>query len=369
MLFKKIKIQIKKYPVIYNCAISILWFYKQYIRHQYIRIFLENSNCSYRQIINYIKCLNSAKSGIPASKGKPILLTIEPINYCNLKCPICETGAGKLGRKKRRMSFEEFKYILEQFDDNLKQMYFYFMGEPFLNKDAYKMVRYATDHGIWVSTCANASFIDPQKLVDCGIDEVNFQIAGMTQKIHEIYRINSDLGKIFNSIEETIRIRDLPESNNKKMKIIVGFILMKQNEHQVENFLYYCKKNKVDGYNIIGTTVRTSAQAKQYMPSDPKYHRFIIEEAMNNDRLVPIARPNNYCGWIYSTATIMVNGDVVPCCYDPTGKYVVGNVFKENFYQIWNNEKYQRIRRLVSTSSNNYSLCNLCLGENVPQLR
>ena len=29
----------------------------------------------------------------------------------------------------------------------------------------------------------------------------------------------------------------------------------------------------------------------------------------------------------------MYNGDVVPCCRDPKGKYVMGNILKENLYK------------------------------------
>ena len=38
-------------------------------------------------------------------------ITVEPTNFCNLFCPICETGAGILGREADHMTFEQFKTI------------------------------------------------------------------------------------------------------------------------------------------------------------------------------------------------------------------------------------------------------------------
>jgi len=357
-----LKKMIKKNKILYKITFNLYrWYYIN------IRNFI-SKEISLKQKINYKRCARSAKKGLPLSQGHPVLLCIEPTNCCNLKCPICETGADVLGREKKMMNLRDFKYILDQFDENLTHMFFYFMGEPFLNREGYEMVRYAVNRGIWVSTCVNAGFIDPQKLVDSGISEVNFQIAGMTQEVHEIYRVNSKLKDVFTALEETIRLKNKSDSKNKDMKIIVGYILMKHNEHQVEDFKDYCKKIGVDDYNIIGTTARTAEQFKKYMPTDKDYHRFISEEAYEKNKLVPRHRPDNYCGWIYSSTTIMVNGDVVPCCYDPTGKYVLGNVFHENFYDIWNNEKYQYIRKQVANDSNNFDLCQLCFGEKIPPI-
>ena len=47
----------------------------------------------------------------------PSYLLIEPVNFCNLHCPTCPTGSGRIQRPKRVMSFEEFKSIIDQVRD------------------------------------------------------------------------------------------------------------------------------------------------------------------------------------------------------------------------------------------------------------
>ena len=312
---------------------------------------------------NYLKCFVSAELGSGKSYGSPVLLTIEPTNLCNLKCDICETGAGVLEREKKYMKYEEFCSIIDQFDGNLRTLFFYFMGEPFLNKDAYRMIEYAVNKGIFVSTCTNGDLVEPEKLVNSGIQEVNFQIAGMTQEVQNVYRNGSDLKKVFANLEKTVELRN---SGNIKMDVIPGFILMKHNEHQVPDFISYCKSLGLDRYNVIGTCARTLEQASIYLPSDKSFWIY-NEDELAHGRLVPLTRPDNFCPWIYFSASIMVNGDVVPCCRDPKGKFILGNVFNNKFSEIWNNDKYQAVRRAVAKNSNDFKLCQLCPGEQAPR--
>lgn len=314
--------------------------------------------------LNYNLCKESAEFGSGISKGKPILLTIEPANFCNLKCPICFTGSGIGKREKKLLSFENYKYILDQFDDCLSRMFFYYLGEPFLNKDSYKMIRYAADRDIDITSCTNGSHVNPKEILDSGLHEIDFQIAGITEDVHALYRVNSSLKDVLKNLEELIALRNSTKSD---IKIVLGYILMKHNEHQLDDFKRYAEGVGVDKINIIGTTALNVEQAKKYLPSDRKYWMF-EEEALNQNKLKPKRARQNYCGWIYSTATVMVNGDVVPCCYDGTAKYVVGNVFEEDFSSIWNNEKFQAVRKRVSTDSANYDLCYRCYGEGLPRI-
>ena len=146
------------------------------------------------------------------------------------------------------------------------------------------------------------------------------------------------------------------------MEIVLGFILQKQNEHQAGEFVEYCRRIGADRYEIIGTCLKTVDQGKDFLPANPDY-RIYDEDEYHQGRLVTTTRPDNYCGWIHSAMNIHVNGDVVPCCRDPKGEHVLGNIFEESWQTIWNNEKYQKLRQVVATNSNRNPLCALCPGE------
>jgi len=163
------------------------------------------------------------------------------------------------------MTLENYKTIIDKVSPYTNTLMFYFMGEPFLNKSSYDMIAYAKAKGIpFITTCTNGDFVDPQKLVASGIDEVNFQIGGMTQETHQTYRINSNLERVLKNLKETIRLRNQAGS---KPKILSGFILMKHNEHEVETFRKSMAEWGADQVNVIDPCVRTHEQGLEYLQS------------------------------------------------------------------------------------------------------
>ncbi len=293
----------------------------------------------------------------PIIGGRPMNITLEPTNLCNLRCPVCETGAGILGREPRTMSFEQFVAILDKIAPHTNTLLFYFMGEPFLNKDAYRMIRHAKDQGIpWVTTCTNGELIDPSDLVDCGLDEVSFQIGGMTQETHAIYRVNGHLELALSNLRETLRIR---RERGRRMRISCGFILMKHNEHEVSGFLKEMAVLGVDEALINDPCVRTVEQGFQFLPRNQRHWLYDVQ-AFKEGRLQPKLIPANACPWLWYSLSIQVNGDVVPCCRDALGEFVMGNLLTQNLAEIWNGEKFVAFRKAILTNQRALKLCRLC---------
>lgn len=300
------------------------------------------------------------------NKGRPMNITIEPTNICNLQCPVCETGAGILGRPDKSMTFDQFKVIIDKVAPHTNILMYYFMGEPFINKDSYRMIRYAKDLGIpWVTTCTNGDPVQPQKLVDSGIDEVSFQIGGMTQETHQIYRVNSNLKRVMKNLEETIRLKN---ESGSSLKVETGFIVMKHNEHEVDAYIKAMKALGVDHIKVVDPCVRTVEQGKQMLPSDSNYWFYDVE-AFHQGKLKPKVFPDNECPWIYYAMNIHVNGDVVPCCRDPLGEEVMGNLLTQNLDEIWNGERYRNFRERILTDQGDVGICKLCSSYPASQLK
>ena len=299
-------------------------------------------------------------------RGRPMNVTLEPTSVCNLRCPVCETGAGILGRPGEHMSFEQFKIIIDKVALHTNTLMFYFMGEPFLNKEAYRMIRYAKDIGIpWITTCTNGDPVNPGKLVESGIDEVSFQIGGMTQATHETYRINSNLERVMRNLEETLRIR---RETGSQIRVICGFILMKHNEHEVPEFKRRMAELGVDEASVIDPCVRTMEQGYTYLPTDTS-HWYYDVEAFKKGVLRPKVLPHNECPWIYYSLSIHVNGDVVPCCRDPVGEHVMGNLLRQDLDEVWNGERYREFRNRLHRDQGSIDICRLCSAYPVSQIK
>ncbi len=295
--------------------------------------------------------------------GKPIHVTIEPGNICDQKCPVCETGAGILGRTKGMMTLEVFKKIVDKLHPNVNTILLYFMGEPFLNKDFYDMVKYAKSKGIYVSTSTDANHMDPKRVIECGINEVSFQLGGTTQETHQIYRVNGKLDKALNNIRECMKEKKL--QGNTTTRICMGLIVMKHNEHQVEDWFKLGKELGVDDVRTVDPWVRNMEQGKMFLPKDKKYW-FYDEQAFEQGVLKPKKIPNNRCNWIYYSLTINWNGDVVPCCRDPTGRHVMGNILTQDLDEIWNGKELQLFRKAIATDQANMEMCKLCSSFRIP---
>ena len=50
-----------------------------------------------------------------------------------------------------------------------------------------------------------------------------------------------------------------------------------------------------------------------------------------------------YCRFPWKQAFVNLGGDVAPCCGQ--GRPIVGNLFQQDFDEIWNGDEYQRLRR------------------------
>ena len=82
-------------------------------------------------------------------KSKPYHYVIEPTNVCNLHCPLCSTGTDESTREKGILKLENFKKLIDQIKDFVLQISLQNWGESTMVKDFPKMVRYATDAGIF----------------------------------------------------------------------------------------------------------------------------------------------------------------------------------------------------------------------------
>jgi len=172
-------------------------FGKLRVRFDRILTLLQKRPKGYR---HYLLSLVSERFHLGRSFGKPVSVTIEPTNVCNLRCPVCETGSGTLERKPRMMSYEDFVKIMSKVGPHANHLLFYYMGEPFLNRDAYRMIRYARDMGLYVTTCTNGDCVDPEAVYDSRINHISFQIGGVTQRTHAVYRKNSELSTILRNL-------------------------------------------------------------------------------------------------------------------------------------------------------------------------
>lgn len=296
---------------------------------------------------------------------RPVHVAIEPTNVCNARCPVCETGKGDMPRDNGMLKIDDFTRLIDEIWPSTSILMYYFMGEPFLNRNSYDMIRYARAKDIYVETCTNGDVVDPKGVIYSDINKISFQIGGIDDATHRRYRVRSDFGKVKRNLEALIEERARnPQSN---VSIEVGFIVMRHNEHQVDDFLRWAKDIGVDRASVVDPCARNMMEAHAYLPRDRKYW-FYDEAAFERGVLRPKHVPDNECVWVWNSIQLNWNGDAVPCCRDPKGLNVFGNVFEEGFDRVWNGARAREFRRAVLERQGEVSICKLCSGYGLPDL-
>jgi radical SAM protein with 4Fe4S-binding SPASM domain len=295
----------------------------------------------------------------------PVHVAIEPTNACNAECPVCETGKDEMPRRKGMLDFDNFKRLVDDMAGSTNSLMYYFMGEPFLNRHAYDMIRYARQKGIFVDTCTNGDFADAKGIIYSDINRVSFQLGGMTEETHQRYRVRSSLTKAKENLHALIEERRKnPESS---VQIDVGLIVMRHNEHEIDAFIKWAREIGADTVNVIDPCVRNMLEGYAYLPKNKKYW-YYDDAAFEKGILRPKVLPHNECQWIWNSIVINWNGDAVPCCRDPKGLYVLGNVFEDGLRRVFNSEKARDFRRRILADQGGVELCKLCSSYSLPNM-
>lgn len=279
------------------------------------------------------------------SLGMPSNMLIEPTNACNLKCPGCPTGSGILKRKKGYMSFENFKLIIDECKNNLEMAMLWNYGEPFLNKDLFKMIKYARSKDIKVVTSTNAHFLPGKinKLIDSKINKVMISLDGATKETYEKYRQNGNFEIVIDSIKELCKKKD------EKLFVELQFIIMQHNEHEIGKIKKIAKELVVDKLSLKSAWFldkRLEEKFKYIIPKNKKYQRKI--------------EASGYCIKPWYHMVIQWNGDVAPCCYDADCNINLGNVFDKGVRAIWNGKKFKNLRKTMKKQYKGEKLIPIC---------
>jgi len=327
---------------------------------------------TFRRIVNLIKTslsfFFSALLGKNIIWGRPTILTIEPTNICNLRCPLCTTGSGEMERANGKMSLETFKNIIEKMGDDLFFLLLYHQGEPYINTHFLDFVKLAKVKNIYCTTSTNAHYFTDELIrqtIDSGLDSMIVSLDGVTQESYETYRVKGNLDKVINSMKRFMEIRK--ERKSKTPLIALQFLVMKHNESEIPAMKKLAKVIGVDRLLIKNIEVRSLEEAQQWLPMNDKYRRYHFDGRLfevKNNKKKSCPRP-----WL--STLINWDGNIVPCCFDKNGKYDMGNINVSNdINKIWKGQKFTAFRNSLNKNRKSIDICRNCnqgFGSFIPE--
>ena len=251
-----------------------------------------------------------------------------------------------------------FKKVIDQLAPALSYLTFYFQGEPFLHPNFLEMVSYASGKGIYTATSTNAHFFKDETsraTVESSLDRLIISIDGTSQDTYQSYRIGGSLEKV---IEGTINIlKWRKELKSKTPRVIFQFLVVRQNEHQIPEVYKLAEELGVDQVVLKTAQIYDYKHGSELIPQNDRYSRY----KQTQDGTFEIKnRLLNHCWKMWHSCVITWDGKVVPCCFDKDAHFVLGDLSRNSFEDIWNGERYNNFRTSILRSRNEIEICKNC---------
>lgn len=298
-------------------------------------------------------------SGKPVQWGYPISISFEPTTSCNLRCPECPSGLRAFSRPTGMLQNDFFKDTIDQLHKDLLYLVFYFQGEPFLNPAFLEMVKYASGKGIYTATSTNAHYlndVNARKTIESGLDRLIISIDGTTQDVYQQYRVGGKLNKVIEGAKNIVKWKK--ELNSKTPFVFFQFLVVKPNEHQIEEVKKLGREIGVNDVWLKTAQVYDyENDPNQLIPTIAKYSRY-----KKNDKGEVITKNelDNHCWRLWHATVITWDGLVVPCCFDKDAQHTLGDLKGKPFKEIWHNPEYVKFRKQILESRKNIDICANC---------
>jgi MoaA/NifB/PqqE/SkfB family radical SAM enzyme len=324
-----------------------------------------------KKIINFLLVKISSFLKLNKSLGMPLNILIEPTERCNYHCIKCEKFSEKYKNNirsfaRRDISFNHYCKLIDEIGDVLLTLRLWHYGEPFLNKDIFRMIKYAKEKNIIVAISSNLSLLTEEKaknLIDSKLDYLIVSFDGASEQTYGLYHGKNYFHKVVNNLRRLVELKKKKKSLNPFIEL--QFIVMKENEKEIEkvrelaedlgvNKLTYLK---LDTTNINFRQIKNLSSKDDILPKSKDYC-FDLEE-MNRI---------NFCSIPWEETLIRYSGAILPCAADLSQVYQMGRLFDENNYfgfkRLWNNKDYRKLREAVRSDINRVKICYSCLKRN-----
>jgi MoaA/NifB/PqqE/SkfB family radical SAM enzyme len=312
--------------------------------------------------------ISSPISALPRS------IYIEPTSRCNEFCQQCPRTL--LSREDDQdLSFEKFCAIADQFPV-LDRVVLHGLGEPLLNKDLPRMIRYLKERGTYVLFNSNGialTYRKGQELLDTGLDEYRLSMDGANRETYARVRGVDAFEKIWRNIQAFLKLQS--ELRAEKPAVSLWFTAMRENLLELPQLIELAHQHGIREVYMQRLVYFekgfASSQQALFHRASPEEMAIIQQcEARSLELHVTFkaagaatplesitrefgSRPWSGCRRPYSLTYITASGNVLSCCFAPFGhrsareyyeERVLGNVFEESIAQIWSGERYRAFR-------------------------
>jgi len=295
-----------------------------------------------RKVVNAFRTEWAFRRHVSDVRVKPYMLIVEPLYYCNLRCPLCVRETAPHARKGKedagKLPLDLFDQVLEEMGPYLFQCQIFGNGEPLLDwPRTREIIVRAHARRIFTLMSSNCTLITPkiaQELVASPLDYIICGIDGLTQQTYEAYRVGGSaedaLGGLHLLVEERRKQR-------RKLFIEWQFLINRFNSHELDDV----QKLALE----LGVYLRATPIGG--VEADPQLRKHWQAEVSQQAMGDVTACSGNDCTYLWRTLTLNANGQVARCNY--FGNIAqLGNARGQLVIDIYNGPDTRRARQLFS---------------------
>jgi radical SAM protein with 4Fe4S-binding SPASM domain len=255
------------------------------------------------------------------------------------------------------MPFEAFKKLIDEVGDYLLLIVLWNWGEPFLNPDIFRMIKYAKSKNILVhcSTNGNVKFDEKmaEKLVDSGLDTLIVAVDGATEETYRKYRKGGELQRVLVNIKTIARTKNRKKTNTPRLNL--RFVVMRQNEKEIPLIKKLAKEIDVDYLSFKAVNAPPDLESA-YAPENQKYHRYAFDAELfiRKQKHFTCMRP-------WKRITVDALGDIIPCEFDYKSLHSFGKIDGDkSAMATWKGANAVDFRKNFNIGWNKYYTCKDC---------
>ena len=262
---------------------------------------------------------------------------VEITNICNMNCSFCHGHS----RPRRKMSPEEFAYILDHLTEYTRFIYYHLMGEPLTHPMLPQFIKMAGQKGYKSVITTNGTLLQKRKeeLLAAGLHKVNISLHSFEDGSDE------DFVKYIGDIADFAK-------SAADAGVIVCFRLWNQGFDNGRNaFALQVLKDNIPG-DWVENTRGIRVRDRIFLEMDQRFEWPDSNAEIKGNRF--------YCYGLKAQIGILVDGTVVPCCFDSEGVINLGNIFKEDINKILNSKRAIDMVEGFQRSKAAEDLCKRC---------
>jgi radical SAM protein with 4Fe4S-binding SPASM domain len=336
--------------------------FKRKLAFQFDRIPLQAEKISNQKLINLFRIGLNRLFPVSRIMGYPYMAHISPAGLCNLSCALCPVHDPEL-KGKTLLPFDTFKKFIDETGDYLIYIILWSWGEPFLNPEIYRMIKYASEKGILSVTSSNMnkfSMEEAEALIDSGLDALIIAVDGTTEETYARLRSGGDFNKVKANTRMLVETKQ--KFGSKKPIINLRMVVSRDNESEIEDFKQLARDLSVDMVSFKAFSTRQMGYRdpeydRRFAPDSKKYRWYRYHPDFS-----PSKKPKKYnCRFSWTKPTLFPDGTIIACEFDFKYEQSFGNIKTQTFKDIWFGPKIKRFRKQFLKNRDRFDFCKDCV--------